>query len=192
MSKIGYVRVSTEDQETARQLKLMEDYKVDKIFEEKASGKNTSRVEFKKMMDYVREGDILYVESISRLSRSVRDLLKIVDELTEKGVHFVSAKESIDTSTPQGRFVLTIFAALSELEREQLLQRQREGIEIAKSQGKYKGRKRIEIDEELFKIFYKKWKAGEITAVQFQRKLGLIPNTFYRRIKRYESEGVIN
>lgn len=192
MSKIGYVRVSTEDQETARQLKLMEDYKVDKIFEEKASGKNTSRVEFKKMMDYVREGDILYVESISRLSRSVRDLLKIVDELTEKGVHFVSAKESIDTSTPQGRFVLTIFAALSELEREQLLQRQREGIEIAKAQGKYKGRKRIEIDEELFKIFYKKWKAGEITAVQFQRKLGLIPNTFYRRIKRYETEGVIN
>ena len=192
MSKIGYVRVSTEDQETARQLKLMDDYKVDKIFEEKASGKNTSRVEFKKMMDYVREGDILYVESISRLSRSVRDLLKIVDELTEKGVHFVSAKESIDTSTPQGRFVLTIFAALSELEREQLLQRQREGIEIAKAQGKYKGRKRIEIDEELFKIFYKKWKAGEITAVQFQRKLGLIPNTFYRRIKRYENEGVIN
>lgn len=192
MSKIGYVRVSTEDQETARQLKLMEDYKVDKIFEEKASGKNTSRVEFKKMMDYVREGDILYVESISRLSRSVRDLLKIVDELTEKGVHFVSAKESIDTSTPQGRFVLTIFAALSELEREQLLQRQREGIEIAKAAGKYKGRKRIEIDEELFKIFYKKWKAGEITAVQFQRKLGLIPNTFYRRIKRYETEGVIN
>lgn len=192
MSKIGYVRVSTEDQETARQLKLMEDYKVDKIFEEKASGKNTSRVEFKKMMDYVREDDTLYVESISRLSRSVRDLLKIVDELTEKGVHFVSAKENIDTSTPQGRFVLTIFAALSELEREQTLQRQREGIEIAKAQGKYKGRKRIEVDEELFKKLYKKWKAGEITAVQFQRKLGLIPNTFYRRIKRYENEGVIN
>lgn len=192
MSKIGYVRVSTEDQETARQLKLMEDYKVDKIFEEKASGKNTSRPEFRKMMEYVREDDTLYVESISRLSRSVRDLLKIVDELTEKGVHFVSAKESIDTSTPQGRFVLTIFAALSELEREQTLQRQREGIEIAKAQGKYKGRKRIEVDEELFKKLYKKWKAGEITAVQFQHKLGLIPNTFYRRIKRYENEGVIN
>ena len=86
MSRIGYVRVSTEDQETARQLKLMEDYKVDKVFEEKASGKNTSRPEFLKMMDYVREGDILYVESISRLSRSVRDLLKIVDELTEKNI----------------------------------------------------------------------------------------------------------
>lgn len=192
MSKIGYVRVSTEDQETARQLKLMEDYKVDKIFEEKASGKNTSRPEFRKMMEYVREDDTLYVESISRLSRSVRDLLKIVDELTEKGVHFVSSKENIDTSTPQGRFVLTIFAALSELEREQTLQRQREGIEIAKAQGKYKGRKRIEVDEDLFKKLYKKWKAGEITAVQFQRKLGLIPNTFYRRIKRYENEGVIN
>lgn len=72
-------------------------------------------------MDYLREDDILYVESISRLSRSVRDLLKIVDDLETKGVKFVSQKENIDTSTPQGRFILTIFSALSELEREQIL-----------------------------------------------------------------------
>lgn len=192
ISKIGYVRVSSETQDTARQLAIMKEYKVDKIFEEKASGKNTDRTEFKKMMEYLREDDILYVESISRLSRSVRDLLKIVDELNSKGVKFVSNKENIDTSTPQGRFVLQIFAALSELEREQTLQRQREGIAIAKAQGKYKGRQRIQIDEELFKKYYKKWKAKEITAVQFQKKIGLIPETFYRRIRRYEAEGVIN
>lgn len=192
ISKIGYVRVSSETQDTARQLAIMKEYKVDKIFEEKASGKNTDRKEFKKMMEYLREDDILYVESISRLSRSVRDLLKIVDELNSKGVKFVSNKENIDTTTPQGRFVLSIFAALSELEREQTLQRQREGIAIAKAAGKYKGRQRIQIDEELFKKYYKKWKAKEITAVQFQKKIGLIPETFYRRIRRYEAEGVIN
>lgn len=192
MSKIGYVRVSTETQETARQLKLMEEFGVDKIFEEKVSGKNTDRTEFKKLMEYLREDDVLYIESISRLSRSVRDLLRIVDELNKKGVKFISHKENIDTSTPQGRFVLSIFAALSELEREQVLQRQREGIEIAKAAGKYKGRQRIKIDEELFKKCYKKWKNGEITAVQFQEKVSLIPVTFYRRIKRYETEGVIN
>lgn len=192
MAKIGYVRVSTEEQETARQIKIMHDYEVEKIFEEKISGKNMERPEFKKMMDYLREGDILYVESVSRLSRSVKDLLKIVDDLNAKGVKFVSNKENIDTNTPQGKFMLTIFGALSELEREQTLQRQREGIAIAKAQGKYKGRQRIQVDEDLFKKCYKKWKAGEITAVQFQKKIGLIPNTFYRRIRRYEKDGVIN
>lgn len=192
LSKIGYVRVSTETQETARQMKLMEEIGVDKVFEEKASGRNTERAEFKKMMEYLREDDILYVESISRLSRSVRDLLRIIDELNVKNVKFVSSKENIDTSTAQGRFVLQIFAALSELEREQVLQRQREGIEIAKKAGKYKGRQRKKVNEEIFKKCYKKWKNKEITAVQFQKKVGLIPVTFYRRIKRYETEGVIN
>lgn len=192
MAKIGYVRVSTEEQETARQIKIMNDYGVEKIFEEKISGKNMDRPEFKKMMDYLREGDILYVESVSRLSRSVKDLLKIVDDLNAKGVKFVSNKENIDTNTPQGKFMLTIFGALSELEREQTLQRQKEGIAIAKAAGKYKGRQRIQVDEDLFKKCYKRWKAGEITAVQFQKKIGLIPNTFYRRIRRYEKDGVIN
>ena len=192
MAKIGYVRVSTEEQETARQLEIMKTYGVEKIFEEKISGKNMDRPEFKKMMDYLREGDILYIESISRLSRSVKDLLKIVDDLNEKGVKFVSNKEAIDTNTPQGRFMITVFGALSELEREQTLQRQKEGIAIAKAQGKYKGRQRIKVDEDLFKKCYKRWKAGEITAVQFQKKIGLIPNTFYRRIRRYEKDEVIN
>ena len=90
------------------------------------------------MLEYVREGDTLYIESISRLGRSTRDLLNIIDVLQRKQVTLVSSKENIDTNTPQGRFVLSIFAALSELEREQTLQRQREGIAIAKSQGKYK------------------------------------------------------
>lgn len=186
ISKIGYVRVSTEGQETARQEELMKALGVEKVFLEKVSGKNTERVEFQKMMSYLREGDTLYVESISRLSRSIRDLLKTIDELNERGVKFVSQKENIDTNSPQGRFMLSVFAALSELEREQTLQRQREGIEIAKAMGKYKGRKPIKIDEDKFAKLYKQWKAKEITAVEFRKRINLKTNTFYRRVKEFE------
>lgn len=185
MSKIGYIRVSTQDQETARQEELMKRLGVDKVFSEKMSGKNTDRPEYQKMIEYVREGDVLYIESISRLSRSVRDLLNIVDILSEKGVEIISSKENIDTTTPQGRFVLSVFAALSELEREQTLQRQREGIEIAKKAGKYKGRKPLNIDKDLFKKLYNKWSNGEITAVEFQRGMKISKSTLYRRIKSY-------
>ena len=119
MSKIGYIRVSTEHQETARQQEIMDSYQVDRIFSEKLSGANADRPQLKAMLDYVREGDTLYVESISRLGRSTRDLLNIIDTLTDKGVTLVSHKENIDTDTPTGKFMLTVFAALSQLEREQ-------------------------------------------------------------------------
>ncbi len=183
MAKIGYIRVSTEEQETARQEAIMKNYGVEKIYSEKLSGKNTDRPEFQKMIDFLREGDTLYVESISRLSRSIRDLLKTVDILAEKGVILISDKEKIDTNTPNGRFMLSIFGALSELEREQTLQRQREGIEQAKKRGVYKGRVPIKIDEKRFKEVCKRWTDGEITAVEAMRKLNLSSNTFYRRVK---------
>ena len=113
MSKIGYIRVSTEHQETARQQEIMCDYQVDRIFSEKISGANKDRPQLKAMLDYVREGDTLYIESISRLGRSTKDLLNIIDTLTDKGVTLVSHKENIDTDTPTGKFMLTVFAAHS-------------------------------------------------------------------------------
>lgn len=186
MSKIGYIRVSTEHRETARQEAIMEQYQVERVFAEKISGKNANRPELKAMLDYVREGDTLYIESISRLGRSTRDLLNIIDILQSKGVTLVSNKENIDTNTPQGRFVLYIFAALFELEREQTLQRQREGIAIAKAQGKYKGRQPIPIDWVKFGQLYDMWKSKAITAVEFQKQMGLRANTFYRRLREYE------
>ena len=103
MSKIGYIRVSTERQETARQQEIMCDYQVDRIFSEKLSGANADRPQLRAMLDYVRDGDTLYVESISRLGRSTKDLLNIIDTLTDKGVILVSHKESIDTNTPMSR-----------------------------------------------------------------------------------------
>ena len=154
MSKIGYIRVSSEHQETARQQEIMNNYKVDRIFSEKISGATADRPQLKAMLDYVREGDTLYVESISRLGRSTRDLLNIIDTLTDKGVTLISHKENIDTNSPTGKFMLTVFAALSQLEREQLKLRQREGIEIAKAQGKYTGRKPIQIGWSKFETLY--------------------------------------
>ena len=185
MSKIGYIRVSTERQETARQQEIMCDYQVDRIFSEKISGANKDRPQLRAMLDYVREGDTLYIESISRLGRSTKDLLNIFDTLTEKGVTLVSHKENRlsyarqDTDTPTGKFMLTVFAALSQLEREQLKQRQREGIEIAKAQGKYTGRKPISIDWTKFRQLYGEWKAKSITGRDFMRRMGSM-NLFMR------------
>jgi len=138
--KICYVRVSTQEQNTDRQEVMMRKLEVDEMFIDKASGKNTDRPELHRMMEYVRKGDTVVVESISRFARNTRDLLELVEKLTEKNVEFISIKEAIDTTTPTGKFMLTVFAAVSELERDYILQRQREGIAIAKKQGKYRGR----------------------------------------------------
>lgn len=180
--KIGYVRCSTAEQNESRQLKMMEEQCTEKLFIDKASAKNMDRQAFKEMMMFIRTDDIVVVESISRIARNTRDLLSIISDLTEKGVEFISLKENIDTTSPQGRFMLTVFGALAELERENILERQREGIEIAKSAGKYKGRKPIDVDEQRFKAVCKKWRAGEITATSAMKELGLKPNTFYRRV----------
>ena len=142
--KIGYIRVSTQEQNTIRQEELMKSLGVDQIYIDRLSGKNTNRPELQSMMDYVRKGDTVVVESISRFARNTRDLLELVERLKAKEVEFVSQKEAIDTSTPTGKFMLTVFGAVAELEREYILQRQREGIAIAKENGVYKGRKPID------------------------------------------------
>lgn len=131
----------------------------------------------------MRRGDCVVTESISRIARNTKDLLNIVEQLQCKGVEFVSMKESLDTTTPQGKFMLTIFAAMAELERDSILQRQREGIEVAKAEGKYKGRQPIQIDKSLFESTVADWRAGQITARKAMEIVGLKPNTFYRRIK---------
>lgn len=181
--KVGYVRCSTVEQNEARQMKMMEEHHIEKVFVDKASGKNTDRKEFLAMMAFIREGDSVTVESISRIARNTRDLLSIVSTLTEKGVEFISLKENLDTTTPQGRFMLTVFGALAELERECILERQREGIAIAKAEGRYKGRQRVEINESKFRAVCARWRAGEITATAAMQEVGLKPNTFYRRVK---------
>ena len=179
---IAYARVSTEQQSLDRQVDMLTQYGYDEIFTEKYTGTKAHRPEFDKVNLMLRKGDILVVESLSRVSRSTKDLLNILDDFEKREIKLVSLKENIDTTTPQGRFMLTVFGALAELERENILERQREGIEIAKSEGKYKGRKPINVDEQRFKAVCKKWRAGEITATAAMKELGLKANTFYRRV----------
>lgn len=180
--KIGYVRVSTEEQNTARQEIMLRELGVDELFVDRASGKNADRPELNRMMNFVRRGDTVIVESISRFARNTRDLLDLVERLTEKQVEFVSRKEAIDTTTPTGKFMLTVFAAVAELERENILQRQREGIAIAKQQGKYRGRPPKVYPD--FERIAARWQKGEITAVQAMKQLGMSKTRFYERVKR--------
>lgn len=179
--KIGYVRVSTQEQNTIRQEVLMKSLGVEQLYIDKASGKNADRPELRRMLTYVRQGDTVIVESISRFARNARDLLELVEQLTAKHVEFISQKEAIDTTTPTGKFMLTIFGAVAELEREYILQRQREGIAIAKEQGRYTGRKPIDTPD--LERVTRQWRSGEITAVEAMRRLNLKPTTFYRRVK---------
>ena len=181
--KVAYIRASTEGQNTARQEEAMKGLGVERCFIEKISGKNTDRPQLKAMMDFVREGDSLIVESYSRLARSTHDLLEIVDALSKKGVAFVSLKENIDTTTPQGKLMLTIFAGLAQFERECLLQRQAEGIAIAKANGVYKGRKPVDTPDNWEEVI-EEWKSGKITAVEAMKETGLTKATFYRMAKR--------
>jgi DNA invertase Pin-like site-specific DNA recombinase len=178
--KIGYIRVSTLEQNTVRQEVIMQELEAEEIFIDRLSGKDTKRPELQKMMTFARSGDTVIVESISRFARNTKNLLALIDLLTAKGVDFVSKKENIDTKTPAGRFMLTVFGAVSELEREYILQRQKEGIAIAKEQGKYKGRKRIENTN--FDVVYDKWRAKEIAAVEAMKILSMKKSTFYRRV----------
>ena len=180
--KIGYVRVSTEEQNTARQEIMLRELGVDELFVDRASGKNADRPELNRMMNFVRRGDTVIVESISRFARNTRDLLDLMERLTEKQVEFVSRKEAIDTTTPTGKFMLTVFAAVAELEREYILQRQREGIAIAKQQGKYRGRPPKAYPD--FERIAARWQKGEITAVQAMKQLGMSKTRFYERVKK--------
>ena len=184
--KVGYIRVSTVEQNEARQEVLMEQLGVDRVYIDKMSGKSKDRPQLREMMQFVREGDSVIVESISRFARNTRDFLSLIEELDEKKVAFISQKENIDTNSPTGRFMMTVFAAMAQLERETILVRQAEGILIAKEAGKYKGRKQIEIDEKLFIEQYMLWKEGKTQPKYICQKLGISHSTFKRRVREFE------
>jgi len=184
--KVGYVRISTKEQNTARQDKLIESLEVERVYTDKMSGKSQERPELHRMIDFVREGDSLTVESISRFARNTRDLLELTATLDAKGVQFISKKENIDTSTPAGKFMLAVFGALAELERENILERQAEGIAIAKAEGRMKGRPKKAAD--IFESAYVEVKAGKISATQAAKQIGVSRSTWYRKAREYEEE----
>ena len=181
---IAYIRVSTVEQNEARQLEGLKKYDIDKIFEEKVSAKDTNRPQLKAMLDFAREGDIIYVWDFSRLARSTKDLLNIVEQLENKKINLISIKESLDTSTPTGKLMLTMIGAINEFERANLLERQREGIAIAKRKGKFRGRKPIDYPENWNEV-YARWKNREITAKEAMDILNLKRNTFYKLVNNF-------
>lgn len=184
---IAYVRVSTVEQNDGRQLEGLKQYNIDKWFTEKISAKDTNRPELKKMIDFAREGDTIYIWDFSRLARSTKDLLDLVETFKEKGIHLISVKENLDTSTPAGKLMLTMIGAINEFERANLLERQREGIALAKREGKYKGRKEIGYPENWSEV-YSKWKSRELTGTKAMELLELKRNTFYKLVKEYENK----
>ena len=184
--KVGYIRVSTVEQHEARQMEAMKGFGIDKYFIEKKSGKNTTdRPQLQAMLNFVREGDTVYIHSLDRLARSTQDLLNIVEQLQAKGVELHSDKEAIDSNTPTGKLMLTMIAAINQFERENLLERQREGIAIAKEEGKYKGRKQVK--PEAWEEAYAKYKAREIKSVsELAKVLGISRPTVYKLIEQEE------
>ena len=186
MANIAYVRVSTVEQNEARQIEALKGKNIDKWFKEKVSAKDTNRPQLKAMLDYVREGDTIFIHDFSRLARSTKDLLEIVELLNNKGVHLVSNKENIDSSTPTGKLMLTMIGAIAEFERQNLLERQKEGIAIAKREGKYKGRKPVEIDSELFQAQYDRYMSREINKTQLAKALKVSRPTLDRMLKEYK------
>ena len=135
-------------------------YDIEKWFIEKVSAKDTNRPKLQEMLKFARDGDTVHIHDFSRLARSTKDLLDIVEMLNKKGVTLISNKENIDTSTPTGKLMLTMIGAINEFERTNLLERQREGIAIAKRNGKYKGRKPVSIPD--FNKQYQRYLQREI------------------------------
>lgn len=183
MANVAYIRVSTVEQNEDRQLENLKKYQIERIFSEKVSAKDTKRPQLQEMLRYVREGDTVYINDFSRLARSTMDLLSIVEQLQNKNVQLISIKENIDTSTPTGKLMLQMIAAINEFERANLLERQREGIRCAKERGAYKGRKKKDVSEQEFSELYQFWTAHRISKSEMAKRLNVSRTVIDRLIK---------
>lgn len=183
-ANIAYIRVSSVEQNESRQKEAIENRcHIDKWFIDKVSGKDMNRPQLKLMLDYIREGDTVYIHDFSRLARSTQDLLKIVDEINNKKVDLVSNKENLDTSTPTGKLMLTMIAAINEFERESILERQREGIAIAKREGKYRGGQIKKISDDMFNKYYGLYITRKINKGELAKSLKISRPTLDKLLK---------
>lgn len=199
MENFGYVRVSTQQQNLGRQLEALKPYVTnpDNIYQDKASGKDMEREGFQNMLKALRKGDTLYIKSIDRLGRNKQQIKEYLEYFKKKGVRL----KVIDMPTtmgdmPEGQewvidminnIIIEVYTSIAEQERETLLQRQSEGIKQAKAEGKHMGRPVLELPKEWDKL-YKRWKAGEIKAVEFMDSVNMKKATFYKKVKEYEAK----
>jgi DNA invertase Pin-like site-specific DNA recombinase len=187
--KVMYQRISTRNQNLARQQAMAAEFGVDEVnvYTDVVSGKkDVKRPQLEEMLKFVRRGDTLYVESFSRLGRSLRDLLDIISQLEAKGVTLHSKREGVCTDSASGRLQVAIFSALSAFERELMLERVAEGVAVAKAAGKYTGGVQKPTDWDKFKNVYGQWRQKKITAVAAQKMMGMTAPTWYRRVKQWE------
>lgn len=182
--RIAYVRVSTAEQNEARQIEALKRYDIEKWFTEKCSGKNTDRPKLKEMMDFAREGDEIYIHDFSRLARSTKDLLNIIEKLDAKGIKLISNKENLDTHTPTGKLMLTMVGAISEFERANILERQREGLIIMKREGRMSGRKQKVILEDTWKEALSMYNSRQINKRQFAERLHISRPTLDKLLRK--------
>lgn len=187
-AKLGYVRVSTVEQNEARQVEALEKAGVERWYIEKISGKNMERPELQKLLDYAREGDTVLIHDLSRISRNLADLLALMKDFDQRGITLVSLHESIDTGTPLGKLTLSIIGAINEFERANLLERQREGIAIAKRAGKYKGRKRAVLED--MEGVYHDYVTRRRSKAQLAREHGVSRPTLDRLLREFEREKI--
>ena len=190
-ARIGYIRVSSADQNLARQEETLKPYDLDRVFSDKASGKNLERPEFQRMIEFVREGDELYVCSMDRMARNLNDLLTITTRLQEKGVsvHFLKEKIDLDPAgetSAMTKLLMSMMGAVAEFERSLIRERQREGIAVAKANGVYKGRSRSVTDEQIEEI--KEMVETGVPMAKAARKVGISRATAYRYLKRNSNE----
>lgn len=187
--RIGYIRVSTTHQNTDRQEDSLEQMNVEKLFIEKASGKDRKRPQLKAMMEFVQPGDVVVVHELSRMARSVVDLYDIAKELNEKGVSLESLKEDIDLTSATGKLTFGIMAVMAQFERDLLLERQKEGIAAAKARGKRWGRENIYgTDERLVHEVFSRYYAKKMTFAEASEKLEMKKGTFYYRYNKWMDE----
>ncbi len=182
MAKLAYLRVSTTHQKGGieRQEYAMPEG-IEKTFIDEASGKDTDRPQFKALMEYVREGDIVYFESFSRISRSLPDLLNTLEYFSKKGVAFVSLKEQIDTSGATGKLIVSVLGAINAYEREINEERREYGFRNACEEGRV-GRPKVQANDSFYKAV-KEWRDGKITATEAIAKAEMPRATFYRIVK---------
>jgi DNA invertase Pin-like site-specific DNA recombinase len=194
----GYIRVSTKEQNLNRQLQALQGYVTDEkyIYSDKASGKDMEREGFQNMLKAMRKGDTLYIKSIDRLGRNKAQIKDYLEQFKEEGIRV----KIIDLPTtmedvPEGQewvidminnIIIEVYTSIAQQERETILQRQREGIDVAKAQGKHLGRPALALPPQWTKL-YKEWKAGKMKAVEFMDAVEMKKATFYKKVKEYEA-----
>lgn len=177
----GYVRTSTEKQNLDRQLKIISKYDCDKIFMEKMSGTIKKRPELDKMIEQLREGDSVIIESLSRLGRSTKNLLELIEIFNKKKVKLISDKENIDTETATGKMLLTVLSAISQFERDLIVERTKEGLESARARGRKGGRPRV--DEKKLEKAVKLYKSKTHSIKEIIELTGISSATIYRNLR---------